>query len=60
VWLQWIANNQPLTPIIETVRSLLLGGPLDSGWLAAFWCVLIVIVSVVLTVVLFRAKSGKR
>ena len=60
VWLQWIANNQPLTPIIETVRSLLLGGPLDSGWLAAFWCVLIVIVSVVLTVVLFRAKSGRR
>ena len=59
-WLQWIANNQPLTPIIETVRSLLLGGSLERGWLAALWCVLIVVVSVVLTVVLFRAKSGRR
>ena len=26
-WLQWIADNQPITPIIETIRALLMGTP---------------------------------
>ena len=46
-WLQWIAENQPITPIIETMRSLLMGTPLGhSGWLALGWCLLILIGSV--------------
>ena len=43
--LSWFAQNQPFTPIIETVRSLLLGTPLgNSGLLAVGWCVGISIV----------------
>ena len=39
-WLQWIAENQPITPIIETLRSLLMGTPMgDSAWWAVGWCV---------------------
>ena len=36
-WLQWIAENQPLTPIIETIRGLLLGTEIGTadGWPSA-------------------------
>jgi ABC-2 type transport system permease protein len=38
--LSWFAENQPFTPVIETVRSLLLGTPVGSnGVLAITWCV---------------------
>ncbi len=38
--LGWFAENQPFTPIIETVRGLLLGTPIgNSGVLAVAWCV---------------------
>jgi ABC-2 type transport system permease protein len=43
--LSWVAENQPFTPIIETLRGLLLGTPIgDSGVLAVAWCVAISLV----------------
>ena len=43
--LAWFAENQPFTPIIETVRGLLLGTPIgNSGVLAVAWCVVISVV----------------
>ena len=60
-WLQPIAEHQPLTPIIETIRGLLLGTEIgNSGWLAVGWCALILAVAIVLTRVLFRKKAGRR
>jgi ABC-2 type transport system permease protein len=60
-WLQWVAHNQPLTPIIETIRGLLMGTPLgDSGWLALGWCAVILVVALVWSSVLFRVKAGRR
>ena len=42
--LRWFADNQPFTPIIETVRRLLLGGELGStGLIAIAWCVAITV-----------------
>lgn len=36
---RWVAENQPFTPIIETVRGLLLGTPIgDSAAIAVAWC----------------------
>jgi ABC-2 type transport system permease protein len=36
----WIAEHQPFTPIIDTLRALLLGTPVgDSWWIAVLWCV---------------------
>jgi ABC-2 type transport system permease protein len=38
-WFQPIAEYQPFTPAIETLRGLLLGtGIGHNGWLAAAWC----------------------
>jgi ABC-2 type transport system permease protein len=38
--LSWFAEHQPFTPLIETVRGLLLGTPIgDSGVVAVAWCV---------------------
>ncbi|SDS68728.1 ABC transporter permease [Microlunatus soli] len=43
-WLQWIAGHQPITPIIETLRSLLMGTPMAThGWWALGWCLLILV-----------------
>ena len=40
--LRWFADVQPFTPIIETLRRLLLGGEVGSGGLVAVaWCVAI-------------------
>ena len=60
-WLRWVAENQPLTPIIETVRGLLLGTDIgDSAGLAVMWCAIILVVAIVWTSVAFRAKAGRR
>ena len=43
--LRWVAESQPFTPIIETLRGLLLGAPIgSSGVLAVGWCVAISLV----------------
>ncbi|MFF1352771.1 ABC transporter permease [Streptomyces sp. NPDC058297] len=39
-WFQPIAEYQPFTPAIETLRGLLLGTEIgNNGWLAVGWCV---------------------
>jgi ABC-2 type transport system permease protein len=39
-WFQPIAQYQPFTPAIETLRGLLLGSGIGhNGWLAVAWCV---------------------
>ena len=39
VVLRWFAQYQPFTPITETVRHLLLGGPVGhDAAIAAAWC----------------------
>ena len=38
--LRWFAQYQPFTPIIETLRGLLLGTGIGAkAWLAVAWCV---------------------
>ncbi|GAA2363118.1 ABC transporter permease [Dactylosporangium salmoneum] len=44
--LRWFAEYQPFTPIMETVRGLLLGTPIgNSGLIAIAWCAGIAAVS---------------
>jgi ABC-2 type transport system permease protein len=39
IGLRWFAEYQPFTPIIETIRGLLMGTPIgNSGLLAVVWC----------------------
>ena len=43
--LRWFADNQPFTPIIETLRRLLLGGEIGgTGLIAVAWCLAITLV----------------
>ncbi|SEM25075.1 ABC transporter permease [Rhodococcus maanshanensis] len=56
-WLRWFAENQPITPIIETVRGLLMGTPIgSSAWLAVAWCAAIAAVGFVWANVLYRNR----
>jgi ABC-2 type transport system permease protein len=38
---RWVAENQPFTPVIETIRGLLAGTPVPAStvWTALAWCV---------------------
>ena len=61
-WLQWIAENQPITPIIETIRAPAHGhadGELGVAGRSA-GASLIIAVSVVWGAWLFRRKAGRR
>jgi ABC-2 type transport system permease protein len=43
--LRWFAEYQPFTPIIETLRGLLMGTPIgNSALLAVAWCAVITLV----------------
>ncbi len=40
--LRWFTEYQPFTPIIETLRSLLMDKPIGSNaWIALVWCAVI-------------------
>ncbi|WP_137843060.1 ABC transporter permease [Microbacterium sp. 2FI] len=59
-WLQWVADHQPVTPIIETIRGLLMGTPMDGApWWALGWCAAILVISYAWGAWLFR-RSGRR
>jgi len=58
-WIHGFANHQPATPVIETIRGLLLGTPLGtSPWLALAWCGGILLASVAFASLLFRRRTG--
>jgi ABC-2 type transport system permease protein len=58
-WIHGFAGNQPVTPVIETLRALLLGLPLGtSPWKAVAWCLGILVASVAASGVLFRRRTA--
>lgn len=60
-WLRPIAEHQPLTPIIETIRNLLSGADVGAHPLwATSWCLGILAVAVGWGAWLFRHKAGRR
>lgn len=57
--LRGFAENQPLTPIIETMRSLLLQGTVgDKGWIALAWCIGLLSVFYLSSLRLYRKKAA--
>jgi ABC-2 type transport system permease protein len=59
-WLRWFAEYQPFTPVIKTVRGLLLGTSLDNSWLLAVgWCVLLTITGYIWSKSLFRKERTR-
>lgn len=57
-WLHGFAQHQPATPIIESMRALLLGGPVGTDpWSALAWCGGILLVSVAASAALFGRRT---
>jgi len=58
-WIQGFAQHPPITPVIETLRGLLLGTPVGtSAWTALAWCGAILGVSVAVSGVLFGRRTA--
>jgi ABC-2 type transport system permease protein len=58
-WIHGFANYQPITPIVETLRGLLLDQPVgDHAGLAVAWCAGIMVASIALCGALFRRRSA--
>jgi ABC-2 type transport system permease protein len=59
--LRWFAEHQPFTPIIETLRGLLMGTPTGgTAIIAVAWCVAIALVGYVWAKVLFNREPAHR
>ena len=57
--LHWFAEHQPMTPIVETMRSLLTNGTAgDSLWVAVAWCVGIFALCYVAAIRAFKRMSA--
>ena len=58
-WLQGFAQHQPITPIVDSLRGLLLGTPVsDSPWMALAWCGGILVAALGVSGVLFRLRTA--
>lgn len=58
-YLKAFAENQPITQVIEAVRSLILGTPIGNhGWLAIVWSLGILAVAIPTSTYLFAKKSN--
>lgn len=59
-WLQPVAEHQPITPIVETLRGLLFDGPVaPHGWIAIAWCAAILLFSIIGSVLLWRRSRAR-
>ncbi len=59
-WLHWFAEHQPVTPVIETVRGLLMGTEIgNSAMLAVTWCAGIALVGYVWAGFMFKRKTAR-
>jgi ABC-2 type transport system permease protein len=57
-WIHGFAEHQPVTPVIETLRGLLLGTPVgNSPWQALAWCAGFLAISVAASGLLFRLRT---
>jgi ABC-2 type transport system permease protein len=55
--LRWFAETQPMSPIINTIRALMLDMPTDNNlWIALAWCVGIIIVAFVASAQIYKRK----
>lgn len=57
--LRVFAENQPMTPIIETIRSLLMNATMDANFLPAImWCVGMLVVAYIGAVMIYQHKAS--
>ncbi len=53
----WFAENQPVTPIVNTIRDLFANQPVgDDIWIALAWCVGILVVAYFAAMAIYRRR----
>jgi ABC-2 type transport system permease protein len=58
-WLQGVARNQPVTPVVDAVRALLLGGPVAANALRALaWSMGLAVLGALVARVQFRRRTA--
>lgn len=58
-WLKVFAENQPITQVVEAVRALMLGLPVeDYAVNSIIWSIVIMVVAIPLAALLFRKKTN--
>ncbi|HUA27401.1 MAG TPA: ABC transporter permease [Streptosporangiaceae bacterium] len=58
-WIRGFARDQPITPVVDTLRGLLLGTPVGGRpWIALAWCAGILAAGVVSGGLLFRRRTA--
>ncbi|MFI9028085.1 ABC transporter permease [Streptomyces sp. NPDC053560] len=58
--LRWFAENQPFTPMTETLRGLLTGSAVgNDGWISLAWCAGIAVVGYVWSRSLFNSTAKR-
>ena len=60
-WLRWFVTHQPMTPIIDTLRGLMLGFPVESNTvlLALAWTAGIIVVAFTIAVQIYKRKMSR-
>ncbi|MGS0567203.1 hypothetical protein ACU8V6_00170 [Vibrio alginolyticus] len=54
---QWSAENQPVTSIVNTIQALFAEQPVGNDiWVALAWCVGILVVAYVFAIISYRKK----
>lgn len=58
--LRVIGENQPITPVVEAVRGLLIGTPLgSSGWTGLIWCAGLLVVGYAFATAAFARRTRR-
>lgn len=59
--IKWFAENQPVTHVVEAIRSLMIGAPMGNhGTIAVIWCASFIVIAIPLAGYLFRKHQGSR
>ncbi|HET6498017.1 MAG TPA: ABC transporter permease, partial [Coriobacteriia bacterium] len=54
------AENQPVTSIVNAIRDLFAGLPVDADiWIALAWCVGVLVIAYAVAMATFRRKTSK-
>jgi ABC-2 type transport system permease protein len=54
---RWFAENQPVTSIVNSLRSLFAGQPVGSDlWIALAWCVGVLVVAYAIAMITYRRR----
>ncbi|GKU81920.1 ABC transporter permease [Niallia sp. NCCP-28] len=54
-WLQFFSENQPMTPLIETLRGLLIGTPIgNNDWLAIVWFSGLLLFAFIMSIIVYK------